>query len=109
YVVDTATGSRKLIAKKHIGRLTWSPDSRYAVYYDGKDWISVSVPEGRAINLTAKLGVQFGREEYDSPSLPPSYGMAGWTKDGRYALIYDRFDVWQCKPDGTSAVDLTQG
>ena len=35
--------------------------------------------------------------------------MAGWTKDGQYLLIYDRFDIWQVRPDGSSAVDLTQG
>jgi dipeptidyl aminopeptidase/acylaminoacyl peptidase len=109
YIVDTATGSRKLIAKKHIGRLAWSPDSKYAVYYDGNDWISISVPEGQVTNLTAKLGVTFGREDYDSPGRPPSYGMAGWTKDGRYVLLYDRFDVWQAKPDGSSAINLTEG
>ncbi len=109
YIVDTATGSRKLALKKHVGRLAWSPDSKYAVYFNGKDWISVSVPQGNSIDLTGKLGVAFTREDYDSPGTAPSYGVAGWTKDGKYVLIYDRFDIWQCTPDGSSAVNLTQG
>ncbi len=109
YIVDTATGDKKLAAKKHLGRITWSPDGKYAVYFDGKDWIALGVPAGDPVNLTSKLGVSFGREEYDSPSLPPSYGIAGWTKDGRYVLINDRFDIWRIKPDGSSAINLTAG
>jgi dipeptidyl aminopeptidase/acylaminoacyl peptidase len=109
YLVDTSTGARKLIAKKHIGRLNWSPDGRNAIYYNGKDWIAIAVTSGNSANLTAKLGVSFGNELQDSPSLPPSYGFAGWTKDGRYVVIYDRFDIWQCKPDGTASVNLTHG
>ncbi|MGC2658507.1 MAG: prolyl oligopeptidase family serine peptidase [Bryobacteraceae bacterium] len=107
YMVSATTGERKLVLKKHTGRLTWSPDSRYAIYYDGKNWQSISAPSGAEVNLTSKLGVSFGREDYDSPSSPTAYGLAGWTKDGQYALLYDRFDVWRCKPDGSEAVNLT--
>lgn len=107
YVVDTATGERKLAAKKHIGRATWSPDSKYVIYFNGRDWITISVPGGEAVNLTAKLGVSFGREDYDSPGLPPAYGLGGWTRDGKYVLIHDRFDVWRVRPDGSSAVNVT--
>ena len=102
YVVDTSTGARKLVAGKHRGRITWSPDSRYAVYYDGKDWISISAVEARTVNLTSKLGVSFGREDNDTPGAAESYRLAGWTKDGKYVLIYDRFDIWRCRPDGSS-------
>jgi dipeptidyl aminopeptidase/acylaminoacyl peptidase len=108
YVVDTATGKRTLALEKHPGRLTWSPDSKYAVYYDGKDWITVSAPDARATNLTKDLNVKFGREDYDSPSAPTTYGMAGWTKDGHYVLLYDRFDIWRCKPEGSGCNNLTQ-
>ena len=108
YVVDTATGKRILVLKKHPGRLTWSPDSKYAIYYNGKDWITVSAPEGRVANLTKDLNVSFGREDYDSPSAPMMYGTAGWTKDGRYVLLYDRYDIWRCKPDARGCINLTQ-
>ncbi len=109
YLVDTATGEKKLVAKKQLGRITWSPDGKHAIYFNGKDWIALTIPEGQTIDLTSKLGVSFGREEYDAPSLPPSYGLAGWTKDGRYVLINDRFDIWRIKPDGSSATNLTAG
>lgn len=108
YIVDTATGKRTLAVKKHPGRITWSPDAKYAIYYDGKDWITIAAPSAKLVNLTKDLKVSFGREDYDSPSNPTTYGMAGWTKDGRYVLLYDRFDVWRCKPDGAGCNNLTQ-
>jgi dipeptidyl aminopeptidase/acylaminoacyl peptidase len=107
YIVNSTTGVRKLVLKKHAGRLTWSPDSGYAIYYDGKDWNTIAAPSGHVVNLTSKLGVSFGREDYDSPGPPTTYGLAGWTTDGQYVLLYDRFDVWRCKPDGSEPVNLT--
>jgi hypothetical protein len=23
------------------------------------------------------------------------YGSAGWTSDGKYVLLYDRYDIWE--------------
>ena len=109
YLTDPSTGARKLIVKKSAGRLTWSPESKYAVFYNGKDWLTVSTPDGTTVNLTAKLGVPFGREDNDMPTAPIAYGLGGWTSDGRYVLIYDHFDIWRIAPDGSSAVKLTAG
>ncbi|MDQ6705618.1 MAG: hypothetical protein M3Z85_06605, partial [Acidobacteriota bacterium] len=109
YLVDTANGSRKLLSKKHLGRVTWSPDSRYALLFNGKDWSTISVPEGKSVDLTGKLPVKFWTEENDTPGTPRSYGLAGWTRDGKYVLLYDHYDIWQIAPDGSSAKNLTDG
>jgi dipeptidyl aminopeptidase/acylaminoacyl peptidase len=109
YLVNTADGSRKLLAKKQRAGSSWSPNGRYVLYYDGKDWNALSVADGKAVNLTAGLGVKFSDEEHDSPSTPPSYGNAGWTADEKYVLLYDRYDIWQVAPDGGGAKNLTDG
>lgn len=109
YLVDTATGSRKLLSKKHIGRVTWSPDGRYALLFNGKDWSTISVPRGKSTDLTGKLPVKFWTEENDTPGTPRSYGLAGWTRDGKYVLLYDHYDIWRIAPDGSSAKNLTDG
>ncbi len=109
YLVNTATGDRKLIAAKHINHFTWSPTSRYAIYFNGKDWIDVSTADAREINLTAKLGVSFANEQNDTPGFAASYHLAGWTRDGNSVLIYDRYDIWKCSADGSAAVDVTEG
>jgi dipeptidyl aminopeptidase/acylaminoacyl peptidase len=109
YVVNTSTGERKLVARKHVGRITWSPSSDFAIFFDGTDWVTISTRDARTINLTSKLGVRFGNEQNDTPGYPEPYRLAGWTRDGRYVLIYDRYDIWRCSPDGSSAVNLTRG
>ena len=95
--------------KKHSRGFTWSPGGKYALFYDGKDWNTISIPDGKIVNLTRALPVKFWRESHDSPSTPPSYGNAGWTSDHRYVLLYDQFDIWQVAPDGSNAKTLTDG
>ncbi|MGB9907835.1 MAG: alpha/beta hydrolase family protein, partial [Candidatus Saccharicenans sp.] len=57
---------------------------------------------------TSKLSVNFFREEWDTPNEPPAYGLAGWTENDQSVLIYDRYDIWEIKPDGSSARLLTR-
>ena len=108
YLVDSATGKRTLLVKKHTGQVTWSPGGKYALYFDGKNWNTVSVPAGKTTNLTANLPNKFWNEDFDSPSTPGSYGTAGWTEDGK-VLLYDHYDIWSVAPDGSSAKNITNG
>jgi dipeptidyl aminopeptidase/acylaminoacyl peptidase len=109
YLVDTSTGARTLLLKKHQGATRWSADGHYLITFDGKDWNSIAIPSGKAVNLTAKLPVKFWNEEEDTPGTPGPYGAGEWTKDDKYVLLYDHYDIWQVAPDGTSATNLTQG
>jgi hypothetical protein len=34
---------------------------------------------------------------------------AGWTRDGNWVLLYDKYDVWRVGPDGTGAENVTAG
>jgi len=109
YVVSAEDGARKLVAQKQRFNVSLSPAGKYAIYFDGKDWNSYSIATGAKMNLTKNLGVNFFDEDSDTPELPNSYGVAGWTKDDHDVLIYDRFDVWQVSPDGNGAKNLTDG
>ncbi len=109
YLVNTLDGSRKQLLKKARSGVSLSPNAKYALYYDGKDWNTISLPDGKVTNLTAKLGVAFWQEDDDHPDTPPSYGNAGWVKDDKYVLLNDQYDIWQVAPDGSSAKNLTDG
>ncbi len=109
YLVNTLDGARKQAVKTAPFGVSLSPGGKYALYFDGKDWNSVSIPDGRITNLTGKLGVNFQQEDHDTPNTPFSYGIAGWVKDDKYVLINDWFDIWQIAPDGSSAKILTDG
>jgi dipeptidyl aminopeptidase/acylaminoacyl peptidase len=89
--------------------LSLSPGAKYAIYFDGKDWNSYSIADGRVANLTSNIKSQFFNEDNDVPQTPGSYGFAGWTKDDLDVLIYDRYDIWQVSPDGSKSKNLTDG
>jgi dipeptidyl aminopeptidase/acylaminoacyl peptidase len=119
YLVDTNTGARKLVMKKvHGGAggggrggggMQWSPDGSRILAFKDKDWYSIEAPGGTMVNLTAKLGANFLNEDHDTPDAPPAYGAAGWLKTSDQVLLYDRFDVWAVKVDGSGGRRLTDG
>ena len=109
YLIKTEDGSRKPLLTKQRGNVSLSPNAKYAIYFDGKDWYSYSVADGTTTNLTKDIKVSFYNEENDTPSTPGSYGIAGWTKDDANVLIYDRYDIWQIAPDGSRSRNLTDG
>ncbi len=109
YLVNTMDGSRKQLLKKLRSGVALSPNAKYGLFYDGKDWNSISLPDGKVTNLTRNLGVAFWREDDDHPDMPPPHGSGGWVKDDKYVLLYDEYDIWQVSPDGSAAKNMTDG
>ncbi len=122
YLIDTATGTRKLLFEKQRsggggggpggfggGPVTWAPNGKSFVVFRDNNWHSVAVPSGVVTNLTGSMAEKFWNEENDSPGAPNSYGQAGWTKDSNWILLYDHFDVWAISPDGKSSKNVTGG
>lgn len=113
YAVDLETGARTLIEKNISGYPSLSPEGKYVSWYSGRDssWVAYDLASKKQINLTEGIeGVVFYDELHDSPSLPGSYGSAGWLADDAAILIYDRFDIWKIDPKNPSAaVNLTSG
>ncbi len=110
-LVDLKTGQRQPILQHFRGNPTMSPAGRYLLYFDESeaDWFTYRISDGVKVNLTSKLNLNFWREDHDSPSLPPAYGSAGWTAKDASVLLYDKYDIWEIKPDGTSPRMLTAG
>jgi len=113
YLVDLKNGQRKKV-NEHFrsgSPISASPGGKYLLYFDERqnDWMAYRIADGVRVNLTEKLGPNFWREDHDTPNLPPAYGTAGWTADDRSVLLYDKYDIWEVRPDGTNARMVTQG
>jgi dipeptidyl aminopeptidase/acylaminoacyl peptidase len=110
-LVDLKTGQRAPVLQHWRGAPSMSPGGRYLLYFDEHeaDWFTYRIADGAKVNLTAKLNINFWREDHDSPSLPPAYGSAGWTVKDASVVLYDKYDVWDIKPDGTGARMITGG
>lgn len=109
YLVDPAAGTRKLLAKRITGNAQLSPGGKYVTWFDRQQWYAYNVATGKIANLSEPArGVRFDQETWSTPDDPSAWGIAGWTKDDRSVLLYDRFDVWELDPAGTrSPVVLT--
>jgi dipeptidyl aminopeptidase/acylaminoacyl peptidase len=105
YVVDVPSGRATPIARKVDFGASLSPAGRYVFWYDKGAWHSYSVSSGRTVTLTAGLaGIRFDqRGEWDTPSAPPAWGVAGWLPEDRSVLVYDAYDIWELDPSGTRA------
>ncbi|WP_297335510.1 prolyl oligopeptidase family serine peptidase [Algoriphagus sp.] len=112
YIIDFTTGERTLVEKELPGYPSLSPEGKYITWYANTDstWIAYDIAQKNKINLTQALEVDFYEELHDSPSLPGSYGSAGWLEDDQAILINDRYDIWKIDPKNPSqAVNITQG
>lgn len=101
YLTDPATGTRKLLAKKISGQAQLSVGGKYVAWFDAKHWFAYSIATGKTTDLNASMkGHHFDNETDDHPVEPPAWGAAGWTKDDKSLLVYDRWDVWEFDPSG---------
>ena len=104
YVIDGTTGAAKRIAENITGNAQLSSGGKYVVYYDKGAYFTYTLATGRTIDVTSAIkGVSFAQETHDVPSPAPGWGVAGWTRDDRSLLLYDRYDIWDIDPAGVRA------
>ena len=111
FLVDLKTGAPKQVLEHWGGTgTTLSPGGKYVMYFDERtgQWFTYRIADGARTNLTEKLKVRF-QQEFTTPDMPGPYGTGGWTANDQSVLLYDEFDIWEIKPDGTSARMITNG
>jgi dipeptidyl aminopeptidase/acylaminoacyl peptidase len=110
YVVDVATGQRTQVQQRVQWQYGASPGGRYTVYHkDGDFWV-YDISRGTHTNVTRDVPTSFVNLENDHTITDkPPYGFGGWTPDDGSMLLFDRYDIWQLRPDGSRATRLTNG
>ena len=112
YRVNTATGERTLIAK---GQLTGqnvlgiSPDGNEFLFWKDNKFQAYALDAGTTKTLGGDSRVSFVDLEYDHPGPRPSYGLDGWTTDGKGFVANHRYDLYYVPFDGSAPVSLTKG
>ena len=107
-LVNTLTGATQMEIKKSE-RLHLSPNAKFAFGYSRKDttWIAYDISSGARKALTKEK--VFYNEWHDYPDHPYAYGLAGFTKDDKSIILYDRYDLWEFDPNSGTGNRLTQG
>ena len=107
YLIDARTGTRTLVKKELRGTSTLSPDGQSVLFWDDGNFHAYNVATKAIANLTAGAPVSFIDTEDDHNVDRPSTNVVGWSKDGRFALISDNYDVWRIGMAGKSWANLT--
>jgi dipeptidyl aminopeptidase/acylaminoacyl peptidase len=108
YVIDPKTGGRqKALTKVRFGFGT-SPDGAKFLYHDDGHFLVYDFASGKSTNITANVsGTTFVDDEDDHNIAKPPTRSMGWSKDGKYILLSDNWDIWKIATDGSGGVNLT--
>jgi hypothetical protein len=112
YRVDPGTGERTLIAK---GQLTGqhvfgiSPDGRRFLYWKDNRYQAYDLDAGTSSTLGNGSAPSFVDMEFDHPGPRPSYGVAGYSSDGKGVIVEHKYDLWYLPFDGGAPRNLTNG
>ena len=111
WTIDLVSGRKADVAQRIEDRmLQSSPNGKYLIYLKADHYWTLDLASGRQTNVTASIATSFvDRESDETVDQKPPFGVAGWTKDDRSVLLYDKLDVWEVKPDGSGATRLTNG
>ena len=110
WTIDLATGERKKVATKVPAEGPVSPGGRYLLYAQDEQWWTHDLRTGTRSSISKGIATSVVDREDDHPVAHRSpYGVAGWTKNDASVILYDRYDLWEVRPDGSRPVRLTRG
>jgi len=112
YRVNTTTGERTLIGKGLLtGGHTFgiSPHGTHFLYWKDSRFQLYDLEAGTTKTLAPASPVSFVDMEYDHPGIRPSYGVAGYTSDGKGVVVNHRYDLWLLPLDSSAPTNLTLG
>lgn len=112
YRVSLKTGKAERIAENVQDNPVLSPSGRYVAWWDRDQaaWNIADMKSGNINNATQHYSGDLRYDLHDWPYTPDSYGYAGWTRDERYFVIYNKYDLLALDPAGKKApLNLTEG
>jgi dienelactone hydrolase len=110
-LVDVTTGERTKVVDRADDRyVRASPEGKYILFFMDGQISTIDTSRRTVTNITKSIPTSFVDKESDSTDVQrPFYGEAGWTKDDREVLLYDKFDIWEIAANGSKATRLTDG
>ncbi len=112
YSINYKSGSKVLVTEGVQYNYNISPTGKFISWFENSDssFYLYNNFTGTKTRLTQNSEVKFYDELNDVPNIPNPYGIAAWTTNDEYVIVYDRFDIWKFSTEaGSSPVKLTDG
>jgi len=112
YLKNIESGDIKLVDTEVQGNVQFSPLAKFLYWYSRPDstWKVYSIEKGGYVDLKLPKDIAFYDEQFDMPDHPYPHGIAGWSEEDKWMLLYDQYDIWQIDPTGaTDPKCLTNG
>lgn len=110
YVIDVTTGDRTKIKERLEYLYGSSSAGKYLLYLEDDHYYAYDFEKGIHTNITREIPTSFVNLEDDhTVEQKPPFRYAGWTENDRAVLLYDKYDIWEVRPDGSRFQNLTNG
>ncbi len=114
YRVNTTTGERTLMLKNQMTNTSTgshvfgiNPHGTLYLYWKDNKYQAYDLNAGTSRTLGAS-GVSFVDVDFDHPGPKPSFGIAGYTSDGKAAIAEHQYDLYLLPFDGSAPTNLTK-
>ncbi len=92
--IDTRTGEAIALADSVRSPMGASPDGKWYAWARAGEAMATEIATGRTVNLSDVAGADFSENDRQIPGEVGTWGVAGWSKDGRQVLLNTQYDVW---------------
>ena len=115
YRVNTTTGERTLMLKNQMTNTSTGshvfgidPHGTFYLYWKDNKYQAYDLSAGTSRTLGGGT-VSFVDVDFDHPGPKPSFGIAGYTSDGKAAIAEHQYDLYLLPFDGSAPTNLTKG
>lgn len=107
YAVDMRTGDRTLILEGARWAYDLSPTGSHFLYYEDGQFHTYEMATGRRHTITREVPTSFVNTESDLNVTDPPIAPRGWSRDGRYVILHDNWDLWRVSVQADQGLNLT--
>ena len=111
YIKNLKTGETEILLRKHKSfskYLLPSPSGKYIAYFKDCHWWVYDLAKRSHRNVTKNTRTSFCGKVHILDGTA-AYGNVGWSTNDTDLIVYDQYDLWAIKADGTTSKRLTQG
>lgn len=100
WTVNVDNGDMRKVTEASREEYVLSPGGRFIAWFKDKQYYAYDNQTGKQSIISSKVAYPLWDIDDDHPMGPTSVGIAGWSKDDRAMLVYDKYDIWSLDPTG---------